>query len=137
MTQSTPSRRPSVWCGLPLMLFGLAAFVWPVPALTVLKLLFGVYAVADGLVALVVSRRDRHEYHYRGWVLQLGALARIALGVLICLWSSVTVPALATTVFAWSILAGAFEAVVGNATRGRRQAVWDTLAVRKTRRLGG
>ncbi|HEY8745839.1 MAG TPA: DUF308 domain-containing protein, partial [Chloroflexota bacterium] len=43
--------------GIVALLFGLAAFVWPVMTLAVLVLLFGAYAIVDGVFALVAAIR--------------------------------------------------------------------------------
>ncbi|MDX9956559.1 MAG: DUF308 domain-containing protein, partial [Anaerolineae bacterium] len=67
------------------ILSGLAALVWPVTTLTVLRLLFGAYALADGLIILSQLARSRLD-HGRGlWV---RGLVSIALGMFIGLWSS-------------------------------------------------
>ena len=92
--------------GLAVMLSGLAALVWPVATLTALRMLFGAYALADGLI--IMSQLARPDLdHGRG--LRLRGLASIALGVLIGLWSSATAPALVAIVAAWTILARAFK----------------------------
>jgi uncharacterized membrane protein HdeD (DUF308 family) len=84
-------------------LFGWAALAWPGATLTARVLLFGAYALVDGLLALIVSLLDRHEFDH-GWVLLLKGLAGIATGVLTFLWLSVTAQALVYLITAWAIL---------------------------------
>ena len=112
------------------MLFGLAALVWPGATLTALVLLFGAYALVDGLLAVIVSRLDRHEFDH-GWVLLFKGLAGIAAGVLTYLWPSVTAQALVYVIAAWAILTGAFEVVAAVDLRklveGERQLAWSNL----------
>jgi len=116
--------------GMVAVLFGLAALVWPGATLTALVLLFGAYALVDGLLALIVSLLDRYEFDH-GWVLLLKGLAGIATGVLIFLWPSVTAQALVYLIAAWAILTGALEAVTAvdlrNVVEGERQLAWGNL----------
>ncbi|MBN1873708.1 MAG: DUF308 domain-containing protein [Anaerolineae bacterium] len=135
ITQSTRNRRLFVWRGLVIMLFSLASLVWPVTTLIVLRLLFGAYALADGPLALIVGQLDRHEFYYHRWMLRLRGLASIALGVFICLWSSVTVPALATIIATWAILTSAFEVMAVNVVVSERQSVWGNLIKHKILRV--
>ena len=111
-------------------LFGWAALVWPGATLTALVLLFGAYALVDGLLALIVSRLDRHEFDH-GWVLLLKGLAGIATGVLTLLWPSVTAQALVYLIAAWAVLTGAFAVVAAvdlrNMVEGERQLAWSNL----------
>jgi uncharacterized membrane protein HdeD (DUF308 family) len=116
--------------GMVAVLFGWAALVWPGATLTALALLFGAYALVDGLLALIVSRLDRHEFDH-GWVLLLKGLAGIATGVLALLWPSVTAQTLLYLIAAWVILTGALEVVAAvdlrNMVEGERQLAWDNL----------
>jgi len=116
--------------GMVAVLFGLAALVWPGVTLTALVLLFGAYALVDGLLALIVSPLDRYEFDH-GWVLLLKGLAGIATGVLTFLWPSVTAQALVYLIAAWAILTGALEAVAAvdlrNVVEGERQLAWGNL----------
>lgn len=119
------------WClfvlrGLAIMLSGLAALVSPVATLTGLRLLFGAYALADGLMALVVSQVDRHDF-YHGWTLRSRGLASIALGVFICLWSSVTPLALFALIAAWTITTRALKALAAFVAEGKLLSAVDNL----------
>ena len=116
--------------GMVAVLFGWAALVWPGATLTALALLVGAYALVDGLLALIVSRLDRHEFDH-GWVLLLKGLAGIATGLLTLLWPSVTAQTLLYLIAAWAILTGALEVVAAvdlrNIVEGERQLAWDNL----------
>src|SRR2546426_12045773 len=67
------------------ILFGLAAFLFPGITLGALILLFGVYAVADGVFAVVAGVRAA-EHHERWGTLLLEGIAGIAAGVLTLVW---------------------------------------------------
>ncbi len=79
--------------GLLAVLFGLAAFVWPGLTLLVLVLLFGAYALVDGVIAVVVSLQERRVFA-RWWVLLFEGLVGIAAGVLTFVWPGITALAL-------------------------------------------
>jgi uncharacterized membrane protein HdeD (DUF308 family) len=126
------------WClfllrGLAVMLSGLAALAWPVETLTVLRMLFGAYALADGLLALDVSRVDRHDF-YHGWTLRSRGLASIALGVFICLWSSVTPLALFSLIAGWAIMTRAFEVIAVYVAEGKLLSAVDNLVKHRVMR---
>jgi len=53
--------------GVIAVLFGLAAIVWPTIALTVIVLLFGVYALVDGLWAMFLGVIIRQELAIGGY----------------------------------------------------------------------
>jgi len=122
--------------GMVAVLFGWAALVWPGRTLTALVLLFGAYALVDGLLALIVSLLDRDEFDH-GWVLPFKGLAGIAIGALTFLWPGVTTQALLYLIAAWVILAGAFEVVAAVDLRklveGERQLAWGNLIEREMR----
>ena len=130
VTRLTRNWRLLALRGMVAVLFGWAALVWPGATLTALVLLFGAYALVDGLLALIVSLLDRHGFD-RGWVLLLKGLAGIATGVLTYLWPSVTAQALVYLIAAWAILTGALEVVAAvdlrNTVEGERQLAWGNL----------
>ncbi|MCJ7551656.1 MAG: DUF308 domain-containing protein [Anaerolineae bacterium] len=76
VTQLTRKVGLPVWRGMIAVLFGLTA-LWSGAFLTTLVLGFGVYALADGLSALMASRLDRHRWDH-GWALSLkGAMGAV------------------------------------------------------------
>jgi len=113
--------------GMIAVFFGLAA-LRPGATLAAPLLLFGVYALADGLLALIVSLLDRHEFDH-WWVPLLRGLAGIAIGMLTFLWPSITAQGLVYVIAGWAILTGAIEARavldLRNVVEGRRQMAWD------------
>jgi uncharacterized membrane protein HdeD (DUF308 family) len=138
ITQSTRNWWSLAWRGMIAVLLGLAAMVLLDITLAAMGLLFGAFALADGLLALIVSRLDRHEFDH-GWVLLLKGPASIAIGVLTLLWPSITAQALVSLIAAWAILTGAFVAVavldLRNVVEGERQSAWDNLIEREMMRV--
>jgi uncharacterized membrane protein HdeD (DUF308 family) len=71
--------------GLVAILFGLAALLWPGLILAVLIVLFGAYALVDGILAVIVAfRSSRHGV--RRPLLFIEGLIGILFGVLALLW---------------------------------------------------
>jgi uncharacterized membrane protein HdeD (DUF308 family) len=120
------------------VLLGLAILVRLDITPAAMGLLFGAFALTDGLWALIVCWHDRREFD-RGWVLLLKGPASIAVGVLTLLWPSITAQALVALIAAWAILTGAFEAVavldLRNVVEGKRQLAWDNLIEREMMRV--
>lgn len=114
------------------MLYGLAVLIWPVVMLMALRLLFGAYALVDGLI--IMSRLARTDLDH-GRRLRTRGLASIVLGVLIGLWSSATALALVAIIAVWVILARAFETGAMRVAAEKWQTVWGNLAERKMVRV--
>lgn len=79
--------------GLFAVIFGILAFVTPVTALLSLVIVFGIFAVADGIVGLFGAFGRARNGETWGW-LAVGAVASIVLGVLAFLMPGLTAKAL-------------------------------------------
>ena len=113
--------------GLLAVLFGLAALVWPGLTLLVLVLVFGAYALVDGVIPVIVSLQERRVWS-RWWVLLLEGLAGIAAGVLTFFWSAITALALLYLIAAWAIVTGLLEIAAAFSARLPLAPEW-TLAL--------
>jgi len=100
------------------ILFGIAAFVWPGITLVALVLLFGAYALVDGIFAVIAGVAARREQE-RWWMMILEGVAGIVIGVLTFLYPGITALVLLYFIAAWSIVTGAFE--IAAAIRLRRE----------------
>jgi uncharacterized membrane protein HdeD (DUF308 family) len=109
--------------GIAAILFGILTFVWPNLTLSVLVLLFGVYAVIGGITAVAAALRNRGE---EGWGLLLfeGILGILA-GVVALVWPNITALAFLYLLAAWAIITGIMELVAPLAfpMRGGRAAL--------------
>lgn len=94
--------------GLAAILFGVAAFVWPGLTLIALTLLFGVYALLDGALALATAFIT-HPDGPLGWALLAEGLLGIGTGLLAFFWPGLTALAMVYLIAAWSIATGAAE----------------------------
>ena len=95
--------------GLLGLLFGLAAIVWPKITLTALVVLFGVFAVAHGVLALLALFDPLPSR--RRWVLVLEGLASILVGLIALVWPGITTLALLYLIAAWAMVTGLFVLV--------------------------
>jgi uncharacterized membrane protein HdeD (DUF308 family) len=94
--------------GLMGVLFGILTFVRPGISLAALVLLFGAYAFADGIFA-VVSAVRRHTGKESWWLILLEGLAGVAVGAMTLLWPGLTTVVLLYLIASWAFVTGAFE----------------------------
>jgi uncharacterized membrane protein HdeD (DUF308 family) len=109
--------------GLLAVLFGVMAIVWPGTTVRVLVILFGIYALVDGLFELFSALATRP----RGggwWLLLLEAVAGIAAGVLAFIWPETTALVLLYLIAAWAILSGVLELIAAFQLRREVEGEW-------------
>ena len=95
--------------GIAAILFGILTLVWPNLTLSVLVLLFGVFAVVSGITAVAAALRNTDE---QGWgLLLLEGILGILAGVIALVWPGITALAFLYLLAAWAILTGIFEFV--------------------------
>ena len=102
-------------CGV---MFGLMAFAWPGLTLATLILLYGAYALTDGVFAIVVGVRGG-----LGGLIVVGLLG-IAAGVMTFFWPGLTALALLYAIAVWSIFRGIFEIVAAVRLRKEIEGEW-------------
>jgi uncharacterized membrane protein HdeD (DUF308 family) len=94
--------------GIAGILFGLATFFVPTVSFFALVLLFGAFAFADGVLAIISAIRGGRA-NDRWWVLLLQGLAGVAAGVIVLLWPEFSALALIYVIGAWALITGGFE----------------------------
>ena len=109
--------------GVCAILFGLAAFVWPGITLAVLILLYGAYALADGVLAVIWSFMARGRDSFP-WGVFLAGLAAIVAGLFAFLWPGLTALALLYLIAAWAIVRGIFEIIAAVHLRKEIEHEW-------------
>src|SRR4026207_1886926 len=87
--------------GVCAILFGLAAFAWPGITLAVLILLWGAYALADGVLAVIWSFMSRGRDSFP-WGVFLAGLAAIVAGAFAVLRPGLPAAALPRLLAAWA-----------------------------------
>jgi uncharacterized membrane protein HdeD (DUF308 family) len=103
--------------GLLASLFGVLALAWPGVTVYALVLLFGAYALVDGVGQLVAAARGRDDRRQR-LAQMMGGVLGVGLGLLSLFWPGATAFALAILIGVWAITTGVAEIVA--AVRLRR-----------------
>ena len=119
------SRTWWIWAlrGVAAVLFGLTAFIWPEITLTALVLLYGAYALVDGLFSAITAIAGRTAVR-RWWVLLLQGLAGVAIGVLAFIWPQITALALVFLVAARALVVGLLEILLAIWLREEIRMEW-------------
>ena len=104
--------------GVIAVVFGLVALVWPGPTVAALALLFGLYALADGLFAAGAAFRVGRLRRLR-WALGLDGLASIVAGLIAIFMPALVALTLVAFIGAWALFTGVMEIIA--AVRLRRE----------------
>ena len=96
--------------GLAAIIFGILALLVPGITLIALIILFGAYALVDGVIATGVAIRGRAIMRNWGWLLVEGIIG-ILIGILTFVWPSLTALLLLTFIAVWAIITGVMEIV--------------------------
>jgi uncharacterized membrane protein HdeD (DUF308 family) len=111
------------------IVLGVIAFALPGVTLAAIVLLFGVYALIDGALALIAAVREL-RIHGRWGVMMFEGLIGIAAGVIALLWPGIGALALTLLVAAWALSTGVLQVIM--AIRLRRVISGEWLLI-----LGG
>lgn len=96
--------------GVVAILFGLMAMFMPAITLSALVLVWGAFALADGVLALIAGIRIRD----RGrplWALIVVGLLGVGAGIATFLWPGLTALVLLYIIAFWALVAGVFQAI--------------------------
>ena len=95
--------------GLAAVLFGLLSVFIPGVTLVTLVLLFGAYALVDGVFNVIAAFRSASHH----WALLIEGLIGILAGIVTFAWPAMTAIALLYLIAFWAILTGIFEIAAG------------------------
>jgi len=110
--------------GLVAILFGLLTFFVPGITLVTLVLLFGAYALVDGVFnVFAFFRAAGHHFPGRGAFLVEGIIGILA-GILTFAWPAITAIALLYLIAFWAIFTGIFEIIASIRLRKAIQNEW-------------
>ncbi len=109
--------------GLVALLFGLIVLVWPGLVLTVLALLFGIYAAVDGAITFVPALRSPERGVQRSLPLAEGAVGIIA-GLVALLWPGMVVNSLIYVIVGWAVVTGVLKILTAILLRAEVQNAW-------------
>jgi uncharacterized membrane protein HdeD (DUF308 family) len=107
--------------GIVAVLFGLAALFWPGLTLFVLLVCFGVYAMVDGLLAIVAGIRASGG---RRWLLLAEGALGVLAGLVVLFWPGTTALVVVYVISAWAIFTGLLKVVMAVAFRREIESGW-------------
>src|ERR1043166_4789605 len=108
--------------GIAGVIFGVLTFMFPAMTLGVLILLFGAYAIVDGVFNLVAAVSGRTGQPW--WHLVLEGIVSIAAGVIAFAWPGLTALALLWVIAGWAIVTGVLEIVAAIRLRKHIDNEW-------------
>jgi uncharacterized membrane protein HdeD (DUF308 family) len=109
--------------GVVAVLFGLAAFFWPLLTLAALVLLFGAYALVDGIFAIVAAVTVA-DPQARWWVLLIEGIVGILAAAVTFAWPGITALALLYVIAAWAVVTGVLQIVAAVRLRQEIDNEW-------------
>lgn len=109
--------------GVAAVLFGVIAIVWPGVTLAALILLFGAFAVVDGIAAIIIGITE-HGDRERWWATLIAGIVSVAAGVLTFLMPGITALALLVLIASWAIVRGAFDIAASIRLRDAIEGEW-------------
>lgn len=112
--------------GICAIAFGVLAFVWPGATLIALVLLYGAFALADGVLALGAAISGGTPTP-RWWLAVVGVLG-VAAGVVTFLWPGMTAAVLQVFIAAWAIASGIMQIVGAFLLRKEIDSEWFLIA---------
>jgi uncharacterized membrane protein HdeD (DUF308 family) len=109
--------------GIVAILLGVITFVWPGITLAGLVILFGAYALVDGIMSIVGAIRASRVDEPRGFLV-LEGIVGIGAAVATMLWPAITALALVYIVAAWAIVTGGLEIAAAIELRRHIRGEW-------------
>lgn len=106
-----------IW-GIVAAIFGICALIWPSLTISTLLYLFGIFAVANGILGIIAAVLFERRF-FLFWSLQLGAgIFSILLGAAVLVWPTLTI-----LLAIWAIITGILQVSLAWGNRGA-QPVW-------------
>jgi uncharacterized membrane protein HdeD (DUF308 family) len=105
------------------LVFGIVAFAWPGVTIAALVVIFGAYAIVDGLTNLVLGL-TKTPTHGRSVATALQGVVGIAAGILTFIWPGITALALVIFIGAWAMVTGVFEIAAAIRLRKEIKGEW-------------
>lgn len=104
--------------GIAAIAFGFLAFLWPGLTLLTLVFMWGIYAIADGILALWAAIASKGGEIAPRWWLAVVGIAGILAGALAFVWPGMTALVLLMFIASWAIVIGLLQ-------------IWGAIRLRK------
>src|SRR5262245_1974126 len=109
--------------GVAAIAFGVLAFIWPGVTLFTLVILYGAFALIDGILALVAAFASPSQTVPRWWLVLTGIL-NIAAGLIAMFWPGITALVLILFIGAWAVVRGVMEILAAIQLRKQIEGEW-------------
>jgi uncharacterized membrane protein HdeD (DUF308 family) len=97
--------------GLFALVFGICAFFAPIATLAALIIIFGAFAAADGLMALLMAASGKERETSDRWILALQGLLGLGVGALTWFSPAITALSLLLYIAAWTLATGVLQII--------------------------
>jgi uncharacterized membrane protein HdeD (DUF308 family) len=109
--------------GIAAIVFGILAFIWPGITLLTLVILYGAFALVDGVLSLAAAFGGHNQTIPKWWLVLTGLLG-IAAGLITFFWPVITALVLILFIGAWALVRGIFEIVAAIQLRKQIEGEW-------------
>lgn len=109
--------------GIAAVLFGLMALIWPGLTVYALLIVFGAYAIFDGIMSIIIGFQRKTEDD-RWWSWALDGFLSIVIGLMALFWPEATALAFVIWMAAWAVVAGIFRIVAAIRLRAEIEGEW-------------
>jgi uncharacterized membrane protein HdeD (DUF308 family) len=109
--------------GIAAIIFGILTFASPGTSLLAIAVVFGIYAIVDGVLDMAFAWRRAHEGRRWGWLVFEG-LVGIGAGIAALAWPGLTAMVLLTLIAVWAIVTGVAEIAAAIRLRRHIQGEW-------------
>ena len=112
--------------GVAAILFGVLAFISPGTTILALVIVFGIYAIIDGVLAVIAAFRIRKVVD-QWWVVLLEGLAGILVGIIALVYPNVAAGALLLLIAFWAVFTGLMEIIAAIRLRREINNEWSLI----------
>jgi uncharacterized membrane protein HdeD (DUF308 family) len=110
--------------GAAAIMFGILTFIWPLPTILALAILWGAYVLIDGIFALWAGIAGKGSGPQQRWWLILVGVAGIAAGTVTLFYPGLTAWILLVFIACWAILSGTMQILGALALRREIEGEW-------------
>lgn len=112
--------------GVAAILFGVLALALPETTILALVLIFGIYALIDGVLAVIIAFRIRKVVD-QWWVVLLEGLVGILVGIIALVYPNVAIGALLLLIAFWAVFTGLMEIIAAIRLRREINNEWSLI----------
>ncbi|HVN52930.1 MAG TPA: HdeD family acid-resistance protein [Anaerolineaceae bacterium] len=112
--------------GIAAIIFGILAFASPRSTILALVIVFGIYAVIDGIMAIIAAFQMRGTVD-QWWVVLLEGIAGIVVGIIALVYPQITAGAFLFLIAFWAIFTGIMEIIAAISLRRVINNEWSLI----------